>query len=158
MSRSTSPSPSAHRRGAHGGGGAHDGGGDGGGGGGGGGGGPLVKVAFARNQAEAEMIQGLLSEAGIPSVLHRSGGFDTPEFLAAGPRDVKVVSGLAEKARALLADTMVAEGEDRERTELEEEARLRRDGTEASAGRLAIWVAAAFLGALILVWVLYQLS
>ena len=34
-----------------------------GGGGGGGGGGKLVKVAFARNQAEAEMIQGLLSEA-----------------------------------------------------------------------------------------------
>ena len=42
------------------------------GGGGGGGGGKLVKVAFARNQAEAEMIQGLLLEAGIPSVLKRS--------------------------------------------------------------------------------------
>jgi hypothetical protein len=157
MSRSTSPSPSSHRRGAHGGGGSHDGG-DEGGGGGGGGGGPLVKVAFARNQAEAEMIQGLLSEAGIPSILHRSGGFDTPEFLAAGPRDVKVVSDLAQRARTVLAETMVAEGEDQEMAELEEEARLRRGGTETSAGRLAIWVAAAFLGALILVWVLYQLS
>ena len=43
-----------------------------GGGGGGGGGGKLVKVAFARNQAEAEMLQGLLLESGIPSVLKRS--------------------------------------------------------------------------------------
>jgi hypothetical protein len=157
MSRSTSTSPSSHRRGAHGGGGSDHGGGEEGGGGGGGGG-PLVKVAFARNQAEAEMLQGLLSEAGIPSILHRSGGFDTPEFLAAGPRDVKVVSDLAKKARAVLAETMVAEGEDQERVELEEEARLRGGSTETSPGRLAIWVAAAFLGALILVWILYQLS
>jgi hypothetical protein len=104
------------------------------------------------------MIQGLLSEAGIPSILHRSGGFDTPEFLAAGPRDVKVVSDLAQRARTVLAETMVAEGEDQEMAELEEEARLRRGGTETSAGRLAIWGAAAFLGALIVVWVLYQLS
>ena len=44
---------------------------DEGGGGGGGGGGKLVKVAFARNQVEAEMIQGLLGEHGIPSVLKR---------------------------------------------------------------------------------------
>ena len=40
--------------------------GDEGGGGGGGGGDRLVKVAFARNQAEAEMIQGLLSRARHP--------------------------------------------------------------------------------------------
>jgi len=157
MSRSTSPSPSAHRRGAHGGGSSGHGGEDGGGGGGGGGG-PLVKVAFARNQAEAEMIQGLLSEAGIPSILHRSGGFDTPEFLASGPRDVKVVSAVARKAREVLADILVEEGQDQEWEEIEEQARLRGDDGETSAGRLALWVAAAFIGALILVWILYQLS
>ncbi len=154
MSRSTSPS---HSRGAHHG--SHGGGGGshGSGGGGGGGGGKLVKVAFARNQAEAEMIQGLLTEAGIPSVLKRSGGFDNPDFLAAGPHDVMVNSDVAQKARGVLADTMV-ESEDEERTELDEAARLRRDGTETSAARLAIWVGAAFFGAVILVWVLYQLS
>jgi len=157
MSRSTSPSSTAHRRGAHGGGGSGHGD-DGGGGGGGGGGGPLVKVAFARNQAEAEMIQGLLSEAGIPSILHRSGGFDTPEFLASGPRDVKVVSDLAKKAREVLADILVEDDEDQEWEEIEEGARLRGEGAETSAGRLALWVAAAFLGAVILVWILYQLS
>jgi hypothetical protein len=103
------------------------------------------------------MLQGLLSEAGIPSILQRSGGFDTPEFLAAGPRDIKVVSDLAAKARTVLAETMIEEGEDPELTELEEQARLR-GGGETSPGSLALWIAAAFLGALILVWVLYQLS
>ena len=44
----------------------------------------------ARHQAEAELLQGLLLEEGIPSMLRRSGGFDVPDFLAAGPRDVLV--------------------------------------------------------------------
>ena len=52
--------------------------------------GPLVRVAAARNQPEAELLQGLLLEEGIPSMLRRSGGFDVPDFLAAGPRDVLV--------------------------------------------------------------------
>ncbi|HEV7614787.1 MAG TPA: hypothetical protein VGO36_01000 [Solirubrobacterales bacterium] len=156
MSKSSTHSGSSHKRGAHGGGGgSHQG--DDGGGGGGGGGGKLVKVAFARNQAEAEMFQGLLSEAGIPSTLKRSGGFDNPDFLSAGPRDVMVNSDLSQKAKGVLADTMV-ESEGEERAELNEESRLRRDGTETTAGRLAIWVGAAFLGAVILVWILYQLS
>jgi hypothetical protein len=154
MPSSKSPSRGAHQRGSHGGdGGSHDHGG----GGGGGGGGKLIKVAFARNQAEAEMIQGLLLESSIPSILKRSRGFDAPEFLAAGPHDVMVNSDLAQKARGVLADTMV-ESEDEERAELGDQARLRRDGTETSAGRLALWVVAAFVGAVILVWVLYQLS
>ena len=156
-SHSRSPSSGAHSRGAHGGGGSH-GGDDGGGGGGGGGGGQLVKVAFARNQAEAEMLQGLLMEGGIPSVLKRSGGFDNPDFLAAGPHDVFVNSDHAQKARELLADTMV-ESESEERTEIEEQRRLARGETgKTSPARLALWVGAAFLGAVILVWVLYQLS
>ena len=51
---------------------------------------PLVKVASARNQAEAEFIQALLREEGVPSMTRRSAGFDVPDFLAAGPRDVMV--------------------------------------------------------------------
>jgi hypothetical protein len=46
--------------------------------------GPLVRAAWARNQAEAELIQGLLLEEGIPSLARRSGGFDVPDFLASG--------------------------------------------------------------------------
>ena len=52
--------------------------------------GELVRVAGGRNQAEAELIQGLLLEWGVPSILRRSAGFDVPDFLAAGPRDVLV--------------------------------------------------------------------
>jgi hypothetical protein len=154
MSSSTSHKRGPHQRGAHGGGGGH--GGEGGGGGGGGGG-PLVKVAFGRNQAEAEMLQGLLTGAGIPSILKRSGGFDNPDFLSAGPHDVYVASDLAEKARGVLAATMIDTEAD-ETAQLLEQRRLAGGGGETSAARLAIWVTAAALGGLILVWILYQLS
>ena len=53
-------------------------------------GGEPVKVAFAANLAEAQLIQGILLEEGIPSFERRSRGFDVPDFLAAGPRDILV--------------------------------------------------------------------
>ena len=62
----------------------------------------LVKVAYARNIAEAELIQGLLRQEGIPSMVRRNGGFDVPDFLAAGPRDVLVPESHAQRARELL--------------------------------------------------------
>jgi len=64
--------------------------------------GDLVRVAGARNQAEAEFIQGMLLEEGIPSVQRRSRGFDVPDFLAAGPRDVLVPESGLEVAREAL--------------------------------------------------------
>jgi hypothetical protein len=65
--------------------------------------GELVKVARAQNQSEAEFIEGLLLEEGIPSMLRRSRGFDVAESLAAGPRDVLVPQSGAEAAREALA-------------------------------------------------------
>jgi hypothetical protein len=65
--------------------------------------GPPVRVAGARNQAEAEFIQGLLLEEGVPSMLRRSAGFDVPDFLAAGPRDVLVPQSGADAARDVLS-------------------------------------------------------
>jgi hypothetical protein len=157
MSSSTShrQKPSGRGRGAHGGG---DGGGgdEGGGGGGGGNGERMVKVAFARTQPEAEMLQGLLTEAGIPSMLKRSGGFDNPEFLPNGPRDVLVRADSAKRARGVLADVMIEDERD-EATELEEERRLARGETGVtSAGRLAFWLIAAVLAGFLLIWLLYQ--
>jgi hypothetical protein len=64
--------------------------------------GDLVRVAGARNQAEAELIQGLLLEEGVPSMLRRSRGFDVPDMLAAGPRDVMVPASGAAPARDVL--------------------------------------------------------
>jgi hypothetical protein len=68
-------------------------------------GGEPVKVGFARNLAEAQLIQGILLEEGIPSFERRTRGFDVPDFLAAGPRDILVPGAGAEAARELLADT-----------------------------------------------------
>jgi hypothetical protein len=70
--------------------------------------GELVKVAWAGNQPEAEFIQGLLLEEGVPSVLRRSAGFDVPDFLAAGPRDVMVPMSGAQSAREILLQTELA--------------------------------------------------
>ena len=64
--------------------------------------GDLVRVAGSRNQAEAELIQGLLLEEGVPSMLRRSRGFDVPDMLAAGPRDVMVPASGASAARDVL--------------------------------------------------------
>jgi hypothetical protein len=66
--------------------------------------GPLVRVAGARNQAEAEFIQGLLLEEGVPSMLKRTAGFDVPDFLAAGPRDVLVPQSGVPTAREILLE------------------------------------------------------
>jgi hypothetical protein len=144
----------AHSRGAHGGG----GGGHGDEGGGGGGGGKLVKVGFARTQAEAEMLQGLLLDSDIPSILKRSRGFDNPDFLGGGPHDIWVNSEHARVAREVLAQTQdETEGEERE--EIEGESRLRRSGGEPmSPARLALWIGAAFVAAVIVVWIVYQIA
>jgi hypothetical protein len=65
--------------------------------------GELVRVAGAQNQTEGEFIQGLLLEEGVPSLLRRSAGFDVPDFLAAGPRDVMVpISGVSTAREVLL--------------------------------------------------------
>lgn len=161
MSRSTSTS---HKRGSHHGGahGSHEGGGsgghDGGGGGGGGGGGKLVKVGFGRTQAEAEMLQGLLSEAGIPSVLRRSGGFDNPEFSVAGPHDVLVNKDQAPRAREVLAETMI-EDESEERDDIEAGIRAARKGPQPTTpAQLALWVGIAFLVAVVVIWIAFEVS
>ena len=64
--------------------------------------GNFVKVAGAGSQAEAEFLQGLLREEGVPSSLRRARGFDVPDFLAAGPRDVLVAQSDVRVARDLL--------------------------------------------------------
>lgn len=64
--------------------------------------GELVRVLGVRNQIEGEFMQGLLLEEGVPSVLRRSMGFDVPDFLASGPRDVMVPRSGVSAARDVL--------------------------------------------------------
>ena len=70
--------------------------------------GELVRVAGGRNQAEAELIQNLLLEEGIPSIVRRSAGFDVPDYLAGGPRDVLVAESAVQAARQMLLETDLA--------------------------------------------------
>jgi hypothetical protein len=71
--------------------------------------GALVWAAGARNQAEAEFIAGMLLEEGVPSLVRRAAGFDVPDFLAGGPREILVPSAGAQAARDILLGAGFAE-------------------------------------------------
>lgn len=108
--------------------------------------GELVRVAGGRNLAEAELVQGILLDQGIPSVQRRTRGFDVPDFLAAGPRDILVPEAAAEDALALLSDADLGP-------------QLPEPGAdEGRARRLAIGMAVALLVAAAIVWLLLQLA
>ncbi|HEX8645724.1 MAG TPA: DUF2007 domain-containing protein [Thermoleophilaceae bacterium] len=109
--------------------------------------GELVRVAGGRNQAEAELIQGLLLEEGVPSMLRRTAGFDVPDFLAAGPRDVMVAESGAAAAREVLREAELAG------TEPVEERPFGSRAVRLFAGVLVV----GFVG-LLLAWVLFQAS
>lgn len=64
-----------------------------------------VKVGAAPNESLAMMMEGILREVGIPVLIQRASGFDIPDFLSAGPRDVLVPSFYYEEARELVEDT-----------------------------------------------------
>jgi hypothetical protein len=104
----------------------------------------LVRVAGGRNQAEAELIQNLLLEEGIPSVVRRTAGFDVPDYLAGGPRDVLVAESAVEPARQMLLDVDLAPQEPAA------------DAADAR-GLLAttVVVVGIVAGAMLLVWLLW---
>jgi hypothetical protein len=111
-------------------------------------GGRQVRVASAANLAEAEMIQGILLEEGIPSFQRRSRGFDVPDFLAAGPRDILVPEAGAEAARDMLSQTPVGE----------QAAAEPRAAADTRPLRLLAAIVGAMAGAAALAWLFYQLA
>jgi hypothetical protein len=111
-------------------------------------GGRQVRVASASNLAEAELIQGILLEEGIPSFQRRSRGFDVPDFLAAGPRDILVPEAGAEAAREMLAQTPVGE-----------QATVQAPATsDTRPVRLLAAIVGAMAAAAGLAWLFYQLA
>ncbi len=106
--------------------------------------GPLVRVAGARNQAEGEFIQGLLLEEGVPSLLRRSAGFDVPDFLAAGPRDVMVPQSGAIAAREVLLEAELIPAE--------------RRGPVIAPGRLLAGLLVALAVGVLVVWLASELA
>jgi hypothetical protein len=106
--------------------------------------GSLVRVAGARNQAEAEFIQGLLLEEGVPSLLRRTAGFDVPDFLAAGPRDVLVPQTGVSTAREVLLQAEIISPE-RPASAVEPRRLLIGLIVALAVGALIIWGATAIL-------------
>jgi len=104
-----------------------------------------VRVARAQHQAEAELIQGILLEEGVPSYHRRSAGSDVPDFLAAGPRDVLVPESGVEVARDALAAAAIevapppSPGASRER-----------------ATQIAVWLVGGGVVAAAIVWLATQ--
>jgi hypothetical protein len=79
----------------------------------------------------------------VPSLLRRSAGFDVPDFLAAGPRDVLVPeSGLA-TAREVLLEGELISGEPAERP--------------VAPGRLLAGLLIALALGAVVVWLLSQI-
>ena len=106
--------------------------------------GDLRRVATGRQQPEAEFIQMLLLEEGVPSTLRRSAGFDVPDMLAAGPRDVLVPESGLEVARQVLLQS------DIEVTQQAQDARDAGSGGPAPGMLLAGLLLAAAVVALLL--------
>jgi hypothetical protein len=96
-----------------------------------------VRVAVAANQAEAELLQGVLADAEIPSTWRRTGG-DLPDLLAAGYREIYVPAAAADEAQALLATLEAVPADD-------EPEPTRRIGLERTGLRLIGKVAAALV-------------
>jgi hypothetical protein len=95
--------------------------------------GEATRVAIGLNLAEAELMQGILLEEGIPSFLRRAGGFDVPDMLAAGPREILVPASGEQLARELLA------------TEVDANVDLEREAPSRPAMRLAAGMLAGLL-------------
>jgi hypothetical protein len=76
---------------------------------------PWVAIAVARHQPEADLIVNMLREADVPAYHRRTIGFDVPDFVGFGAREVLVRADRADEARALLDpfDWRPARGEPR---------------------------------------------
>ena len=120
--------------------------------------GELVKVTGARNLADGEMIQAILLDQGIPSMLRRSRGFDVPDFLAGGPRDVLVPESGYEAARELLRGADQARARSPAATDLAAEGSSQSLPGIGSPLRLAAGVLIAVALAAGVVYALYQLT
>jgi hypothetical protein len=64
-----------------------------------------VKVAAAPDESSTLLMEGLLKDADIPSLIQRAPGFDAPDFPSAGTRDLLVPASLLGEAKQVLEDT-----------------------------------------------------
>jgi len=63
-----------------------------------------VQVAHAANQTEADLIQGILREEGIPSLTRKPNGTFLTDLFGIGPRNIVVPAAAVEHALKVLED------------------------------------------------------
>ena len=63
-----------------------------------------VQVAFANNAAEAELIQGILRDEGIPSITRKPNGTFLTDLFGIGAREIMVPAAAETHAARILAD------------------------------------------------------
>ena len=68
-----------------------------------------VQVAFANNRTEADLVQAILREEGIPSITRKPNGTFLTDLFGIGARDILVPAAAEDKSRELLADLEVDE-------------------------------------------------
>jgi hypothetical protein len=105
--------------------------------------GRLVRVTGAQNLAEAEFVQSMLLEAGVPSLLRRSAGFDVPDLLAGGPRDVLVPESGVLTAREVLLQAELIDD---------------REPPRVAPGRLLAGILVALVIGALVVWLIGHLG
>ena len=108
--------------------------------------GPLKQVAIAQHQAEAEFIQLLLLEEGVPSLIKRS-HWDIPELLSAGPRSVQVPESGFAMALDVLQTSEIDATVEAERARAAAPSPLALlVGVLVAAGVVALWIAVRAAG------------
>lgn len=61
-------------------------------------------MALASNQTEADLIQAILKEEGIPSITRKPNGTFLTDLFGIGPRNILVPAAAEEKAKEILAE------------------------------------------------------
>ena len=64
----------------------------------------LRRLTSASSGPEAELVQGLLANEGIRCLIRRQAGFDVPDFLAGGPREILVDAVDLERATVIVEE------------------------------------------------------
>lgn len=70
-----------------------------------------VKVAFADNVTESDLIQGILKDEGIPSITRKPNGTFLTDLFGTGAREILVPAAAEEEAKRILAEYEDAPGD-----------------------------------------------
>ncbi|MDQ2700232.1 MAG: DUF2007 domain-containing protein [Actinomycetota bacterium] len=71
-----------------------------------------MKVAFANNATEADLVQGILREEGIPSITRKPNGTFLTDLFGIGAREILVPAAAEDHALQVLEDVESGTGDE----------------------------------------------